>query len=122
MSTPVLEVRGLAAPAMPPTEQVPVPGPAQPPVPPQQATRAKQIPNLPVLAFTSGQLAGSEQGVGQQIVERIGAQGPDASVHFVVERELALLVIARDEPQPLSGPISAAETWKHSERPTELRR
>jgi ABC-2 type transport system ATP-binding protein len=60
----VVEVRGLAA----------APAPAQPgtpvaqPVVAQQATRAKEIPTLPVLVFVAGQQAGNEVPVGGQVV------------------------------------------------------
>jgi ABC-2 type transport system ATP-binding protein len=56
----VVEVRGPAAPATPP--------PAAPPAAQQAPGREKQIPSLPVLVFTSGQLAGTEWPVGQQVV------------------------------------------------------
>jgi ABC-2 type transport system ATP-binding protein len=68
----VVEVRAVAA--------APTPAPAPPAaaeaaaaeaaVAPtaQQVTRAKQIPTLPVLVFVAGQLAGTEQQVGEQVV------------------------------------------------------
>ena len=52
----VVEVRGPAA------------APAITPPTVDQVTRAKQIPTLPVLAFTSGQYAGTEHVVGEQLV------------------------------------------------------
>jgi ABC-2 type transport system ATP-binding protein len=58
----VLELRGLA-PTAPPA-------PAQAAVAPgaQQVTRAKQIPQPPVLVFVAGQYAGTEMPVGEQLV------------------------------------------------------
>jgi len=73
VGTTVLELRGLA-PAGPAAEDA---TPA--PVGPQQATRAKQIPQPPVLVFVAGQYAGSEMPVGEQLVV-----GRDSGVANVV--------------------------------------
>jgi ABC-2 type transport system ATP-binding protein len=56
----VVEIRGLA----------PAAQPAAQPVAPhaQQVTRTKAIPTLPILSFVAGQLAGTEQAVGQPVV------------------------------------------------------
>jgi ABC-2 type transport system ATP-binding protein len=66
----VVEVRGAAAAAPAPA--------APPPAPPQQQPqgREKQIPSLPMLVFTSGQLAGSEWPVGEQ---RVVGRDPGAA-------------------------------------------
>jgi ABC-2 type transport system ATP-binding protein len=58
----VVEVRAPAA------AEAPAPAPAPPIAAPAQVTRAKQIPTLPVLVFTSGQHAGTEHAVGEQLV------------------------------------------------------
>ena len=65
----VVEVRGLepaAPPELPPTEVPARDAPIGPTAP--QVTRARQIPMLPVLVFVSGQCAGTEQPVGEQVV------------------------------------------------------
>jgi ABC-2 type transport system ATP-binding protein len=58
LGSTVIEVRGLA----------PAPAPSQPVAAPSQVTRVKQIPTLPLLAFSAGQRAGTEVPVGEQVV------------------------------------------------------
>ena len=67
LGTTVVEIRGIA-PAQAPAQPADRPAAQQVVPAAQQATRARQIPGLPVLVFVAGQESGTELPVGAQVV------------------------------------------------------